>query len=1009
MRPYDLSYLYDPETFAVNRLPAVSDHDCYRNLEEANAGTSSLHLCLNGDWQFFYTENPADCPENFWQPDFDRLSWAQIKVPGHIQLQGYGTPQYVNVQYPWDGHERLEPPAFPSQNPTGCYARSFTLPEAWAGEKVVLTFHGVESVLYCWVNGQFIGYAEDGFTPSRFDITDALHAGENLLVVQVIRFASCTWLEDQDFWRFSGIIRDVVLTALPCAHVEDVYVHTELSERYTKAEVNVEIKTALYQGDAAQLAVQLLDEQGTPVAETQPVDVSAETLKVSLPVEDPHLWSGETPYLYTLRLVLQQNGSIVEVAQTQVGLRKVEIVEGVLLLNGRRLRIRGSNRHEFCAEAGRCITKEHMLEDIRQYKRNNINTVRTSHYPNNSLWYKLCDRYGIYVIDEANMETHATWQTGGLYKAGPVPGDNPMWLPAVLDRANSMQQRDKNHPSVIIWSCGNESFGGKVIWEMSQQMRRFDPSRPIHYEGVANDQRYPDTTDLTSRMYTHAEDVPAFIKANPDKPFILCEYAHAMGNSCGALHKYLALEEQYPQYAGACVWDYVDQALWVTAPNGQKRLAYGGDFGDRPHDGEFCGNGLVFADRSITPKLLEIRWQYQPVRILPQAEGVLLENFALFANTDRYDLHWQLLRDGVAVAHGVVEQPSVEAGRSGFIPLVLPERKEAGEYVLHCGLYLREPTDWAGAEDELMHGEAVLETIPAAPVEAAPASAVVTDYNMSIADTNSHMIFGMGGTGLVSFKGHGGYELMMTPPALSLYRATTDNDRGCGNYRDEAFWMGVCTGARCEAASPCDDPENQAPEKAYRWTLPYAGGAWAETTYTALGNGRLKVDVAYHGAENLPELGNVALVFRLPLQVNQLCYYGLGPQETYPDRKMGGKLALHRTTAQESYTPYLRPQECGNHEGVRFAEITDETGYGLRVESVGQPLSVSALPWSAVELTFARHRDELAAPTYTWFEVAGFRRGVGGDDSWWSPVHPEYCLPSNQDYAFSFILSVLDR
>ena len=306
-----------------------------------------------------------------------------------------------------------------------------------------------------------------------------------------------------------------------------------------------------------------------------------------------------------------------------------------------------------------------------------------------------------------------------------------------------------------------------------------------------------------------------------------------------------------------------------------------------------------------------------------------------------------------------------------------------------------------------MYGEAILETVAAEPAEAAPASAVVTDYNMNMADTHCQMMLGMGGNGLISLKGHGGYELMMTPPALSLYRAPTDNDRGCGNHRDEAFWMGVCTGARCVAAEPCQDPENHAPEKAYRWELPYAGNAWAETTYTALGGGRVRVDVAFHGAENLPELGNVALAFRLPLQVNRLSYYGLGPQETYPDRKMGAKLALHQTTAEDSYTPYLRPQECGNREDVRFAEITDDTGYGLRVESVDHPLSISLLPWSAAELTFARHRDELPEPSYTWLEVAGMRRGIGGDDSWGSPVHPEYCLPSDQDYAFSFILSVM--
>ncbi len=1007
MQPY--AVLKDPQIVQINRLPAVSDHACFRTPEEAQTGESSLTCLLNGRWRFAYAESMEDCPNDFWQQDGDVSGWDEINVPGHIQLQGWGTPQYVNVQYPWDGHERLCPPQFPSRNPVGCYVRTFTLPEDWQGMDVVLTFHGVESVLFCWVNGQFVGYGEDGFTPSRFDITDKLHPGENRLAVQVFRFAACTWLEDQDFWRFSGIFRDVTLSAQPAVHAEDVCIRTPLSEHYTKAQVEATVRIRAREGAEPALQAVLLDAAGSAVAETGVLAAGGETLSFTLPVPDAEKWSAENPYLYTLHLVLTSGGQVMEVAQTQVGIRQVEIREGVLLLNGRRLRIRGTNRHEFCAEGGRCITKEHMLEDIRQMKRSNINTVRTSHYPNQSLWYRLCDQYGIYVIDEANMETHGSWQTGGNYQGGPVPGDNEMWLPAVLDRANSMQQRDKNHASVILWSCGNESFGGKVIWEMSQQMRRTDPTRPIHYEGVANDQRFPDTTDLTSRMYTHAEDIPAIIEAVPDKPFILCEYAHAMGNSCGALHKYIALEEEYPQYAGACVWDYVDQALWATAPNGKKRLAYGGDFGDRPNDGEFCGNGLVFADRTPTPKLQEVRWQYQPVRILPCREGVTLQNFALFANTSRYDLKWQLLLNGAAVAQGCVEKPDVPAGRSGFVPLALPEMTEAGEYVLSCGLCLHEATDWADAGYELMHGEAVIACVQPKPMEAASAAKTVTDYNVRLADAKVAAMLGMGGGGLLSLKGHGGYELMMTPPQLSLYRAPTDNDRGCGNHREEAFWMGVCTGARCVAVRPGDEPQQNAPEMHYRWELPYAGDAWAETVYTALGEGRLKVEVTYHGASGLPQLGNVALVFRLPLLVNRLTYYGFGPQETYPDRWMGARLAQHSTTAQQSYVPYLRPQECGNHEGVRFAQVTDETGYGLRVEAENAPLSISVLPWSAAELTFARHPDELPQPTYTWLEVAGMRRGVGGDDSWGSPVHPEYCLPSEKDYTFSFVLSVTNE
>lgn len=1007
MRDYDPSYLSDPGIVAVNRLPAVSDHDCYRTLAEAEADATSLVSNLGGTWRFWYTEDLDQVPLGFWKPDFDRTNWSDIRVPGHIQLQGWGIPQYINVPYPWEGKERLKPPQFPKQNPVGCYVRTFTLPQDWQGMRVVLTFHGVESVLYCWVNGQFIGYGEDGFTPSRFDITDALKPGENLLAVQVCRYASCAWLEDQDFWRFSGIIRDVTLTALPRAHVEDVYVHTELNRSFTKAMVTADVKVTGACEDV-RLSAQLLDAENNPVAVVDAISAEAGSLTVTLPVEKPQLWSSEIPNLYTLRLVLTHQGETLEVAKTQVGLRKVEIREGVLLINGRRLRIRGVNRHEFCAESGRCVPEEIMLEDIRQMKRNHINTVRTSHYPNSSLWYKLCDRYGLYVIDEANMETHGSWQCGGNYPHGPVPGDDPMWLPAVLDRANSMQQRDKNHPSIIFWSCGNESFGGKVIYEMSQQMRRFDPSRPVHYEGIANDPRYPDTSDLVSRMYTPAAWIGDIIRQNPDKPFFLCEYSHAMGNGSGAMHKYLALEEEYPQYAGGCIWDYVDQALWTTAPNGKKRLAYGGDFGDRPNDGEFSGDGLLFADRTPSPKLAEVRWQYQPVRIVPDAQGVTLKNDALFANTNRYDLRWQLLQDGSPIAQGQLDAPSVEPGRSGSFALPLPAMSASGEYVLHCGLYLRQPTDWADGEEELMHGEAVVANVTAPAQQPQPVSTVLTDYFLGMSDSRASMIFNMG-SGLVSFKGHGGEEMIIAPPALTLYRASTDNDRGCRDDQADAFWLGVCTAARPAALNEPYDADHHAPQKAYRWELPFTNGAEVLLRYTALGNGRLRVDFDYHGAANLPQLQSLGLSFRLPGQLCRARYYGLGPAETYPDRYMGAKLAVHHTTAADSRTPYLRPQECGNHEGVRFFEAMDENGYGLRVEAVDAPLSVSLLPNSAAELMNARHQDELPDTGYVWLNVAGRRRGVGGDDTWGSHVHPEYCIPSEENYCFSFVLSMLDE
>ncbi|MBE5800762.1 MAG: DUF4981 domain-containing protein [Clostridiales bacterium] len=1005
---YDKSYLTNPEIFAVGRLPAFSDHDCYRTIEEAVAESTSLKSCLNGRWQFFYAETPEMCPDGFEQPAYDRSGWDEINVPGHIQMQGYGVPQYTNVPYPWDGHERLNPPQVPACNPVGCYVRSFTLPADWDGMRIVLTFHGVESALFCWINGQFIGYGEDGFTPSHYDITDALHEGENLLAVQVYRYASCCWLEDQDFWRFSGIFRDVTLSAQPKAHVRDIHVRTELSDAFDLAQVQACVDVSLQDNTSAQLTAQLLDGTGKAVFEACCLPVDSNPVTLAMPVENPLLWSAETPNLYTLRLTLTDAaGEVLEIAQTDVGLRRVEIRNSQVLLNGKRLLIHGTNRHEFCAEAGRAITKEHMLEDIRQIKRHNINAVRTSHYPNNSLWYKLCDRYGIYLIDEANMETHGSWQNPGNAAYGPVPGDDLYWLPAVLDRARSMQERDKNHPSVLIWSCGNESFGGSVIREMSRQMRAFDPSRPVHYEGVANDTRYPDTTDIQSRMYTAAADVPYWMSQFPEKPFVLCEYAHTMGNSGGAMHKYLALEDAYPQYLGAFVWDYVDQALWMTAPNGKKRLAYGGDFGDRPNDGEFSGNGLVFADRTPTAKLVEASWHYQPIRIKPEMGGVTLENRCLFANADRYDLRWKLLRDGMPVGEGVVESPDVPAGETRRIALELPEMSAAGEYVLHCGLFLREGTDWATTADELMHGQSILAHVAAE--ETAPMSVrtVVGDFYLGMMDDRCRMMLSMNdGGGLLSLVGPDGQELICTPPQLSLYRAPTDNDRGCRGDQDDAFWQGVCMAARSQVEKESFDPDNHAPQKGYRWDLPFTNGAWAQVRYTALGGGKLKVDFAYHGAEQLPQLGAVGLALRLPARLNKVRYYGLGPQETYADRKMGACLGIYETTVLDSFTPYLRPQECGNHEDVRFLEVTDEKGHGLRVDAAGKPLAVSVLPYSAAELRNARHPDELPQSGYTWLDVACVRRGIGGDDSWGAKVHPEYCLSSNESYSFSFVISV---
>ena len=993
---YDLAALYDPEIFAIGRLPAHSDHDIYRTAEEARVHASSLHRSLSGQWKFRYSENPANRPLNFFEEGYDVSAWDEIPVPGHIQMNGYGHPQYVNVQYPWDGHEALVPPAIPQDyNPVGSYVRTFHVPAAWDGLRTVLTFHGVETAFFCWVNGQFIGYSEDSFTPSHFDITAALKPGLNTLAVEVFRFSTASWLEDQDFWRFSGIFRDVELTAYPEAHLADLFVHADMDGSFS-----AECKVDLPEGETVLEAV-LTDASGNAVLTfSQPAQAE---MKLEGNVADVQLWSAERPYLYTLQITLKGE-KVYEVSSTRVGFRRFEMKDGLMCINGKRIVFCGADRHEFCMESGRALSYEHMLTDIRAIKRNNINAVRTSHYPNQTAWYHLCDEYGIYLIDETNLETHGTWGDGAD-RTHVVPASRPEWLGAVLDRAKSLLERDKNHPSVIIWSCGNESFGGKDIFEMSQFFHQRDPSRLVHYEGINNDRSYNATSDMESQMYTPAAEIQKFLEEHPEKPFILCEYTHAMGNSCGGMHKYIELERSNPRYQGGFIWDFVDQSILTTAPNGKKRLAYGGDFDDRASDRDFCGNGLLFGDRTETPRLQEVKFLYQPVVLTPDAHGVTLENRNLFVNANQYELRWQLNRDGFCIQSGVIADPDVPAGetRSFDLPVLTPDLP--GEYVLHCGLHLRESCFWADAGYELMHGEAVIASI------AREAAAPAADYavskglmNVGVRNAAYEAQFNYKEGGLSSFHGFDGLERIITAPELSLYRAPTNNDIGNKDFITEGIWLGASQLCRFQPVSA--DMENGLLTVRFRAQL-VGANAEMKLAYTVLDHGRVKVDMEWDGKEGLPDMEAFGLSLRLPKELCNVCYYGLGPRENYQDRKHGAVLANHRYTAQENLTPYLQPQECGSREGVRSLCVTDAKGRGLSVEMVDAPLSISVLPYSVYDLMAARHQDELAAPSYTYLDVAACRKGVGGDNSWGAPVHPEYHLPADKPMKLSFILGIV--
>lgn len=623
----DIRWLDDPRVFRVGQLPAHSDHKIYGSREEMERQESSLYQSLNGVWQFAYAVNPKQRPADFFREEFDAADFGEIRVPCHIEMAGYDKIHYINTMYPWEGQvyrrpayalgeDREEAGSFSeaAYNPVGSYRKIFDLEEGLRGRRVCICFEGVEQAVYVWLNGQFVGYAEDSFTPSEFDLTPYIREKGNVLAVEVYKNSTAAYLEDQDFFRFFGIFRNVTLYAKPRLHVEDLWVKAEPEEDLRRGSVNVQVKLSAEEAGRMSGSVRVTLEDGDghllgerTAAASQEVQVSFEE------IGDIVLWENRNPYLYRLVVTLEDGqGLVTETVPCAVGFRRIELRDKVILFNGKRLIINGVNRHEWSAEGGRCITLKDMEWDIACFQRNQINSVRTCHYPDQIAWYDLCDRHGIYVMSETNLESHGSWQKVFTEPSWNVPGSLPQWKEAVVDRARSNFETFKNHPSVLFWSLGNESFVGDDIAAMQRFFKEKDASRLVHYEGVIYDRSYEDVvSDVESRMYAKPEDIAAYLENEPKKPFILCEYMHDMGNSLGGMKSYIDLLERFEMYQGGYIWDYIDQALYVQDEvTGKKVLRYGGDFDDRASDYEFSGNGIVFADRTEKPAMQEVRYYY---------------------------------------------------------------------------------------------------------------------------------------------------------------------------------------------------------------------------------------------------------------------------------------------------------------------------------------------------------------------------------------------------------------
>lgn len=1003
---FDFEKVRKTDFFRENRLDAHSDHIWYRSLEEGEQKNSSFFQSLNGTWNFHYAKNFEEILHGFEAPEYDCSTWDFIKVPGHIQLQGYDAPQYSNVPYPWDGREEVPYREIPRRfNPVAQYVREFVVPKQMQGERICISFQGVESAMALWCNGYYVGYAEDSFTPSEFELTPYLTEGSNKLALLVFKWCGGSFCEDQDFFRFSGIFRDVWLVSKPKLHIEDVKVETLLDDAYENATLKLQVTSS----DGGSLRL-LMRQNKKSLIEGQE-DLKPGKNDFTYEVEKPKLWSAESPNLYELHLgVFDKDGVMQEVIPLKVGFRRFEIKDARMLLNGKRIVFKGVDRHDFSAKTGRAISREEILQDVVTMKRNNINAIRTSHYPNTSYLYELCDQYGIYMIDECNLESHASWEPatrGAADKAEVVPGDRPEWHEIMLDRANSMYQRDKNHPAILIWSCGNEAYGGKNIYDMSCFFKEKDPGRIVQYEGIVHDRRYPDTSDVESQMYTKVNDIKNIVKEHPEKPFICCEYMHAMGNSLGGMFKYTELaDEETSAYQGGFIWDYIDQALFKKDRYGNEFMGYGGDFDDRPHDGNFSGDGICYAkDREPSPKMQEVKYLYQNISVKVKKDSFSVWNKNLFVNTNRFAFVAIL----ECVGERLQEKPldiSLAPGKKKSYPLPFALPEKPGEYTVTISVRLKEDTLWEKAGYEIGFGQGVFqvgEAVPAYGVklcEPGKLRVVRGTYNVGVIGEHFEVLFSCGaGNGFISYK-CGDQELIKTAPDINFWRAPVDNDRGNHMMDSLGLWK---LDSLYHSGFTMDGPitnEDGSVTMVMGVRLPYHQETPCKVAYTVYGDGTIQVTQSIGKAGEKLELPEFGMLLRVDADFEQVTYYGNGPKECYQDRDKGAKLGVYEYQVSDNLSKYLKPQECGNRTGVRFAKLTNQKGQGFVVAA--NKMECSVLHYTPHELENALHPNELPTANYTYVKLSKAQLGVGGDDTWGAPVHEEFHVKSNGEMEFTW-------
>jgi beta-galactosidase len=933
-------FLEDVRYFNEGTLPPCSDHK-----------TRHKKTSLNGQWNIAVYNNPSQVPQEVWNGNIEGLNFSTIKVPANIQLEGYDVPQYVNMQYPWEGKEALTPPMVPKiDNKVAIYKKNIELCEEDLKSRVHIVFEGAESCMALYVNGQYVGYREDSFTPNTFDIKPYASEGLNELVAIVVHYCKGSWFEDQDFWRFSGLFRPVYLVFPPEKYIETLEVNYKLFDDSADLDINVKASGIL---ESPSLTFKLVGD-----------GVDAVELTNAFRVDHIKLWNCEQPYLYNLEVNLFDEGVLVDTATTRIGFREIKIEGNVLLLNKKRLIFHGVNRHEFSAVNGRAMTEDEIRSDLVLLKKNNFNAVRTSHYPNQSCFYDMCDEMGLYVIDEMNLETHGTWQylKEDFRTDACIPGNKEEYTDLLMDRAKAMVVRDRLHACILFWSCGNEAWDGNVIKHIGDYFKDTDSSRLVHYESVLVTSKWKDISDVESQMYTSAKNVEKFIQENPERPFMLCEYNHAMGNSCGGLHRYTELEDKYESYFGGFIWDLRDQNIK------KGDYVYSGTHFKFPTDDDFCSNGILLADSNKSAKLMEIKHEFSPIKIYIEKDKnrVRVENRRSFTSTSDNPFVVSYLEDGNIISSDTLELEIKEETVAYFnLKPINKFENNSGEIVVKVSF------------GDIFTTTCSIKAANKADVKKRISNVIsgVMGYGVSLksATVMSRTIDGFPNAILIDGK-----NIIEKKIKIETWRAPVSNDYPNFNILRWMTYKLASLYSYCDSARAIDGK-----------ILTHIKFGPYEADAVQIFYDDDSFDVTIKAPKFPTDLPCFGITFGLNNEYDTINYYGNIISEAYGDRKESSVIGLVTRKVKDCYIPYVNPQECGNITDLRYLEIVNKDSHGLRI-TCNTNFEGSVLPYGPHEIEDAKHQEDLGKHNYNTVRILNGNCGVGGDDSWGSPVLEEF-------------------